>query len=150
MKSVFVYYSMTGNGDYVAEQLKKKGVDIIKLQPKRRLPKAMLPQMMVGGMLALFHHKAKLMQDEFNLTEYEKVIIGTPIWNQRVSTPVNTLLAKNTFTDKVVMLVAYSGGGEANQCQEYVSKKYGIQEFISLRQPLKNKDEVINILDKRI
>ena len=31
MKKLFIYYSLSGNGDYVADYLKNKNYDIIKI-----------------------------------------------------------------------------------------------------------------------
>ena len=39
MKKVFVYYSLTGNGDKVAKRLENLGYEIIKLEVKKPLPK---------------------------------------------------------------------------------------------------------------
>ena len=36
MSKLFIYYSLSGNGDAVAENLKEKGFDLEKLMAKRR------------------------------------------------------------------------------------------------------------------
>lgn len=38
MKKIFIYYSLTGNGDEVANYLKNKGYDTRKIEVEKPLP----------------------------------------------------------------------------------------------------------------
>ena len=40
MSKVFVYYSESGNGEYVASIMQNKGFEIIKIKPKKSLPES--------------------------------------------------------------------------------------------------------------
>lgn len=147
MKKAFVYYSKTGNGDYVANYLKTKDYGIIKLEPRHKLPKNLFGQMMLGGMLALFKHKAKLKTSRFDLSEYDEIVIGTPIWNGRASTPFNTFIAKNDLANKKLTVVAYSASGTAIKLEERIKRINKDIRFISLKNVLKN-PEVNTDLEK--
>ena len=35
MKKLFIYYSLSGNGDFLAEHLKEKGYDLRKVEEKK-------------------------------------------------------------------------------------------------------------------
>ena len=39
MSKIFIYYSLSGNGDAVADNLKEKGFDVRKVEPARIPPK---------------------------------------------------------------------------------------------------------------
>jgi flavodoxin len=141
MKSVFVYYSLTGNGDYVASLLKEQGIDIIKLETKRPFPKAIALQMIVGGAGALFHRKPRLKIARFDLSSYDEVILGTPIWNGRTAPAMNTFLKKNPLTGKTIVLVSFSGSGDAHKCEESLSKRFPLKTIVALKEPSANKEE---------
>ena len=64
MKKLFIYYSLSGNGDVVADYLKNKKYDIRKVIMKDKIPKSYIGQILTGGFLAGINHKAKL--DDFN------------------------------------------------------------------------------------
>jgi flavodoxin len=143
MKSVFVYYSLTGNGDYVASLLKNQGVDSIKLETKRPFPKNIILQMIVGGGEALFHKKAKLKISDFDLSSYDEVILGTPIWDGRPAPAMNTFLEHNPLAGKTIVLVSYSGSGDARKCEKNLSKLFPIKASVSLKEPSTNKEAAI-------
>ena len=52
MKSLFIYYSYTGNGDFVADYLKEKDVEIRQVIREKKLPKSFFCGVMDGGFLA--------------------------------------------------------------------------------------------------
>ena len=60
MKKIFIYYSLTGSGDLVADTLKSKGYDIRKVVSKHKYPKSFFWLMMVGGFRAGTNKKDKL------------------------------------------------------------------------------------------
>ena len=49
MKKVFIYYSLSGNGDAVASFLKKNGYEIIKVITKEPLSKNKVLSILTGG-----------------------------------------------------------------------------------------------------
>ena len=48
MKKLFVYFSLTGNGDLVSSVYKEKGFEIRKVESKKKYSKKMFPLMMKG------------------------------------------------------------------------------------------------------
>lgn len=139
MKKIFIYYSSTGNGDLVAEKLKKEGYDIRKVIPEKELPKLFFFKMMVGGFKAIKGYKAKLVDFDNNIEKYDEVVIGSPIWASNLSTPINTVLDELNLEGKKVSFIFYSGSGEENnQATEKVKEKYNAS-VINIREPKKNK-----------
>ena len=109
MKKLFIYYSLTGSGDIVADYFEDKGYEIRKVIPKHRLPKNFFLSMMVGGFKAAIGKKDKLVNFDSNISGYDKIVIGSPIWFDRISTPINTVLNKLDIDDRF-NFVFYSGG----------------------------------------
>lgn len=141
MKKIFIYYSKTGNGEKVREYYENNEYDIRKIETKRNLPKSFFLQMMIGGMLAGFNHKAKLKNFNYDIKDYDEVVIGSPIWNGKFACPINTLLSKLDLNNKKLTFVLYSGGGSAPKAIKKINKKYDAK-IIELKEPKKYPDNL--------
>ena len=142
MKTLFIYYSFTGNGDIVADYLKDKGIDIRQVVRKKKLPKSFFWGVMTGGFLAGLNHKDKLVGFDPNINGYDSIIIGSPIWNGRFSTPINTVLSELNLTNKKVTFVFCSGSGEGEKALKKVNKLYKDAKVIILKEPKKHPEEL--------
>ena len=144
MKKVFIYYSLTGNGDLVSEIYKKKGYEIVKIINKRKYPKKMFPLIMKGGYRALFNKRDKLVDFNNDISDYDEVVIGSPIWFDRTTPVLNTILSKLNLKDKKVSFVFYSGSGEGTKAKEKINNLYKCN-IIFLKEPKKYKEELNKI-----
>lgn len=144
MKKIFIYYSMYGNGDLISDIYKEKGYEIRKVNSKVNYPKKMFPLMMIGGFKALFKIKDKLVDFNNNIDNYDEIVIGTPIWFDRVSAPINSVLKVLNLSNKKVSFVFWSASGTATKAVERISKEYNTNITI-LKEPKKNKDELKKI-----
>ena len=150
MKKIFIYYSFTGNGDVVAKEFKIKGYDTFKIVTKEELPKNFILSMLVGGFKAGIGYRDKIEDIKYDMSSYDEIIIGTPIWNGRISSPINTLLKQIDFTDKKITFVFYSGSGKIDKALKQLDKVCSKYKTINLVEPKKNKDEIkkLNIKEK--
>lgn len=139
MKKIFIYYSLSGNGDEVATYLKGKGYDIRKVETEKPLPKNMALRILTGGFLAGINHKDKLVNFDSNISEYDEVIIGSPIWNNHLSCPINMVLDHIDLVGKKVTFLLYSGSGYAKKATQKINNKYPNAQIIHLKEPKKNK-----------
>ena len=88
MKKWFLYYSLTGNGDLIASELKKDGFDVYKVETKRRtLPKNFVLSMFVGGFISFLGLRTRIKPIGLDIDKYNEVYIGSPIWNARLACP---------------------------------------------------------------
>ena len=142
MKKLFVYYSYTGSGDIVAEKFKEKGYDIQKVVRKNSLPKSFFWGVMAGGFLAGIKHKDKLVGFDADISDYDEIVVGSPVWNGRFASPVNTVLASLDFTGKKLSFVLYSGSGEAAKATKRILKEYPAATTVILKEPKKYPDEL--------
>ncbi len=142
MKKLFIYYSYTGNGNVVATFLKENGVEIRQVIRKKKLPKSFFWGIMAGGFLAGTKHKDKLEGFDENIEEYDEIIIGSPIWNARVSSPINTVLSKLDLKEKELSFVFYAGSGEGKKALKRINKEYPNAKIIFLKEPKKNPEEL--------
>ena len=135
MKRIFIYYSLTGNGDKVANILMSKGIDIRKVIPVKSLPNSKVGSIFKGGFLAGINHKEKLLDFNEDIGSYEHVIIGTPIWNSRLSCPINTVLSKLYLSNKKLTFILYSASGKDNKAMEKIKKLYPDSTIINIKEP---------------
>ena len=145
MSKLFIYYSLSGNGDVVSNYLKEKGFDIRKIETKYKLSRHIFPAMMKGGFHALIGKKAKLINYNNGLSEYDEIIIGSPIWNSRLTPPINTVLKETNLENKKITFILYSGGGFGKKATKKLSKKYPEATIINIKQPKNNSEELKKI-----
>ena len=106
---LFYYFSLTGNLDKVSERLNKDNIEIRKVETIRKFPKKMFPLMMTGGFLAGINAKTKLKDFNKDTDGFDEIIIGSPIWNGRISSPINYLLKNIDLNDKNITFIFTAG-----------------------------------------
>ena len=144
MKKLFIYYSLSNNGDVVSEEFKKKGYEIRKVITKRKYPKSMFFRILIGGYKASFNKKDKLLDFDSDISDYKKIVIGSPIWNDRLSAPINSVISLLDLSDKDVSFVLYSASGNGEKAKEKIKKLFGVDAVV-LKEPKKHKEELEKI-----
>ena len=130
----------------VADYLKKNNVTIRKIKPIKPLPKNMFFRIIVGGYLAGKDYQDELVDFDSDISQYKKIIIGSPIWRDRLSTPINTVLSKLDLRDKELIFILYSGSGYAAKATEKINKLYPKAKIIHLKEPLKYQEVLVDKL----
>ncbi len=146
MKKIFIYHSETGNGDVVANYFKENKYDVEAIKAKK-LPKLFVFQILTGGFKASVGIKDKIGDLTNDIDKYDEIVIGSPIWNDRLSSPVRGLLSKYDFKDKKIKFVLYSGSGKASHAEIIINKEYPKAKVINLKQPKDNKKELSKLED---
>ncbi len=138
MNKIFIYYSLTGNGDIVANYLRDNGVDIRKVTAIDKMPRGKVGRILTGGFLASIGYKAKLINFNNDVSIYDEVIIGSPIWNGRLSCPINSVLKEINLDNKKVVFILYSGSGKSKKATKKINKKYPGARIIDIKEPKDN------------
>lgn len=142
MKKLFIYYSNSGNGDKVASYLKDKGFDIRKVSTSEELPKSKILGILTGGFKASINYKDKLINFDNDISKYDVIYIGSPIWNSRLSSPINSVLDKVNLNNKKVTFILYSGSGQSKSATNKINKLYPNSKIINLKNPKSNIKEL--------
>lgn len=110
-----IYFSMSGNTEYVAKIISEKiEADLIKIVPKKAYPDSGFRKFIWGGKSAVMGETPKLEEYEFDSTKYDYIIFGTPVWASSFVPPIRTFIKENKekLNDKkFAVFVCYSGGG---------------------------------------
>ena len=142
MKKLFLYYSHTGNGDSVSKEFEKAGFELRKVSEKKKMPKSFFWSIMSGGFRAGLGLRGKLVNYDNDVTSFEKIVIGSPIWNGRFPPAINAVLKETNFEGKDLTFVFYSGSGEGKKAEAKVKKEFPSAKILFLKEPKKYSDEL--------
>lgn len=141
MAKLFIYYSCTGNVEEAAKRLQEKGYDLREAKRKKPLPKSFFFRVLSGGFLAGLNHKDKLLDFDPDISSYDEILIGSPIWNGRFCSPINTVLSVLNLDSKKVRFLFCSGSGEAPKALKRIQKEYPSADAVVLKEPKKHPEE---------
>ena len=131
MKAI-VYYSMSGNTEYVSDYIAGKvEADLVRIIPKKEYPSSGFKKFFWGGKSAVMGETPALEPYEFDGDKYDQIIFGTPVWASCFVPPIRTFIKENKEKlagKKISVFVCYSGGG-AEKVIEKLKKYIGIDEF---------------------
>ncbi len=147
MSKLFIYYSLSGNGDAVAEKLREKGYEIRKVEPKKKPPKKFFFQILAGGFNAGRKYREPLKDYDADVSAFDEIVIGSPVWNGRLSCPINTALAETTLREKKVTFVLYSGSGEAPKAEKQIRNVLPDAAILHLQEPKKHPEMLDRLSD---
>ena len=145
MKKIFIYYSLTGNGDYLSNYLKDKGYEIRKVTEKKKAPKKFFFRVLEGGFRAGLNLKGKLVDYNNNIEEFDEVVIGSPVWNGRFPPAINSVLAQTDLTNKKLTFLFYSGSGDNPKVLKKIYKNYKDANVVVLKEPKTHLTELSKI-----
>ena len=110
-KAIVIYYSLSGNTKKIAELIKDKtGADIEEIQTLTPYTGDYNSIVEQGHKEINNGYKPKIKQISADLSEYNTVILGTPVWWYTMAPAVFTFLSENSLDGKKVIPFATNGG----------------------------------------
>lgn len=146
MAKYFIYYSLSGNGDYLASLLDKKGYTPIKVETVKPIGKPNFFRIIKYGGQAMMGKCTPIKDIELEIKDNDEVIVGSPIWNDRLSTPINSLLKKFNFDKDSTMFILYPAGESTKKSFVQLKKLGFSHEPIVISYPLKKTEQTKKIL----
>lgn len=152
MRSVIVFYSFSGNTKKVADilngYLKERGeVEALELKGLDESDK-----FLAQAARALWHKRAQLEPLNFDLSHYDLICFGTPVWAFGPAPAMNAYLDQCFGVEgkKIVLFTTYGSGTGNQRCLNYMQgllakkgakecKRFSIQQF-----KVKNKEFVLS------
>ena len=141
MNKLLIYYSLSGNGDAIAAALQQQGFALRKVSPKKKMPKAFFLQILAGGFGAGIGKKEPLEAYDPNVAAFDEIAIGSPVWNGRLSCPINTVLAETDLKGKKLTFLLFSGSGAAPKAEQQIRSRFPDAAIVHLKEPKANPQE---------
>jgi flavodoxin len=150
-KMLIIYYSHTGNTKYIAEKIKEKtGGDLFQIETVRTYPSQYSAlteeakrELQEGDLPAL-------KKGPPNMSSYDLILVGGPVWWYTVATPVMTFLRQADFAGKRVSAFCTHEGGIGKYFPHFKeqAKNAVVLEGLDLYKPKQaKKGEVDKALD---
>ena len=116
-KTLILYYSRTGNTKAACNVLQHElGADILELSDlKNRAGKW---GFFCSLWACIFNIKTKIDPEKPNFSAYNNIILGTPVWGGGLSLAARTLIARNHFDGKKVIIFVTTNGQESEKQTE--------------------------------
>jgi len=115
-KNLVIYFSAGGHTKLKAIRLAEAvGADIFEIEPVKKYTKADLLWMnpLSRSFREVATRKSKrpeIIDKELDLSCYDKIFLGFPIWGWAAPSIVNAFLEKHDFSGKTIVVFATSGG----------------------------------------
>ncbi len=132
MKTLVVYYSLEGNTRYVAERIAGAlGADTLRLVPQKAYKTKGLAKFIWGGKSAVMGERPALEPYDVDLTAYDRVVLGFPVWASNFTPPLRTFVLDNQTALQGKELCAYAcqAGSGAEKALEKLRACLGISGF---------------------
>ncbi|MFX1584169.1 MAG: flavodoxin family protein [Promethearchaeota archaeon] len=143
-KILIVYYSLTGNTQFIAEIIQDiTKADILELKPIKELNSSSSMKYMWGGFQATMKKKPKLHEIDKNPLDYDLLFLGTPVWAWTYSPPLRSFLSMYDLSDKKIAIWTCSAGVPGKGLERFINalKDTEIIGKIGFREPLNNNPE---------
>jgi flavodoxin len=109
MKAIVIFYSRSGSTKKAAEAIAQAlGCDIEELVDTQK--RSGLFGLIRSGRQAMKEELTTLQPLKKDITQYDLVIVGGPVWASKMSVPVRTFIAQNKDRMKEVAFFFTSGG----------------------------------------
>ena len=147
MQTAIIYYSQSGNADFVANEIAKHlDADLIRIEPSKAYPDKGFKKFFWGGKSAVMGESPKLIPYEFDATLYDVIILGYPVWASTFAPPIRSFVEQNfaALQQKKVLAFATSSGGNADKSFQKLAallKADSISKTLSLVDPLTKPSE---------
>ncbi|MHB9155965.1 MAG: flavodoxin family protein [Endomicrobiales bacterium] len=122
MKTLVVYYSLTGKTEHIAGIIAREtGADIRKVEDARK--RSLFFAYITGSFEALRGRETLIKPVDLSLSGYDRVLVCAPVWAGNPAPAMNSFVAGADFTGKNVALLMTMSGREAPEAVEKLAAR---------------------------
>ncbi len=130
MKTLIVYYSLEGNTGYAAKRIASGiGADTLEIRPVKGYPTGGFRKFLWGGKSAVMAETPKLEPYDVDLSGYDRIIFGFPVWAGNITPPVRTFIKENDLTGKKIAAFACQAASGAEKAFRKLKDALGREEL---------------------
>jgi flavodoxin len=122
MKSLVVYYSLTGKTRLVAQTIAEAlNATLLEIQERRPTP---MPFVYLSGSFRAFMNRgSKIKPLDADPKQYERIFIGSPIWASRPAPAINSFIYQTNFEGRSVIPFFTMGGDNSEKALANIKAK---------------------------
>lgn len=121
-KVLVAYYSHSGNTRTIAEKIKEiTGGDLFEIKTSHEYPKNFTDIVNQAKKEKETGFMPELTEN-IDISPYDTIFIGSPVWWYTFATPVRTFLSENDFSGKIIKPFCTHGGGGASMTFSDITK----------------------------
>lgn len=118
VNTLVVYYSLEGNCELVANTIMQEiGCPVQRLIVKKDLDKTKFTRYLWGGKQAMMKAKPEIEPLQKNPSDYDLIIIGTPVWAFTYSPAIRSFLSQAKLSGKYVAFFCCHEGSKGKTLQ---------------------------------
>ncbi|WP_349669340.1 flavodoxin [Lacrimispora sp.] len=144
--ALIVYFSFDGNTKLIAEKIGETlNADVVELKTSKKYPTEGIGKYFWGGKSVVFGDKPTLTNESIDLSRYETIIIGTPVWAGSFAPPIRSFVNDYKIVNKKIAIFASHGGGGAAKCFAKLKEALPENKFlgeIAFVEPKKNPESI--------
>ena len=134
-KTLIAYFSASGTTKQVAERLANTvNGDLFEIEPKEKYTSEDLDWTNKQSRSSIEMNqniKPEILNKINNLDEYNKIVIGFPIWWYKEPTIIDKFLEENDMTNKNIYVFVTSGGSSIDSTYKSLQNNFPNLNFIS-------------------
>ena len=134
-KTLIAYFSASGTTKQVAERLANTvNGDLFEIEPKEKYTSEDLDWTNKQSRSSIEMNqniKPEILNKINNLEEYNKIVIGFPIWWYKEPTIIDKFLEENDMTNKNIYVFVTSGGSSIDSTYKSLQNNFPNLNFIS-------------------
>ena len=120
MKTLVIYYSYEGNSAVVAEELKKAAsADALELKTEDEKVRTGFAKYAWGGKQVFTHASPKLKPYTVTIEDYDRIIIGAPVWAGTPAPALQSFLKATKISGKKIGLFLCHAGGKGKAMDKF-------------------------------
>ena len=158
MKTLIVYFSLDGNTKWIAEKIHRKlpNTDLHTIELTTQPLKNKWWRMISYGFKTTFYRKMAIKDSTLDLSLYDNIIVGAPVWAGNVPPPVKEFLNEYSLTGKKVAAFCSMGGEPSHFFDKLkeLAKVDAIEPTLAIVEPLQylteETFEKVNVFAKEI
>ncbi|MGL9749792.1 hypothetical protein IGI50_003773 [Enterococcus sp. DIV0170] len=118
-KPLIVYYSLTENTKEVAEEIQKQtDGGLLRIETAEPYPEAYDDVLEIVRTQRSDNELPEIVSKEVNLSDYDRIFLGAPIWFGEPALPVEKWLSENDLTGKKIYPFFTSGSSSINESMD--------------------------------
>jgi flavodoxin len=128
MKTLVIYFSLTGSTEFVAKIISKQlKADLCEVVDKKHKKGKLI--YLKGGAASIREELTKIEVSK-SIEDYDLIIVGSPIWAGKITPAIRTFLSLNDFSQKKGAFFVTLGGDKPEKSLENMRKTTGFNSIV--------------------